>query len=125
MIDEIALPAFGLVGHALLVDLLIFRGQRRLLCRPEGLVGVELHALAAETGVVRVPLAFPVGIFRLVGGLRTADRHDQRCHQRRYRSSHCTDRISEHGFPPGRRSPKIWQGKQSPLSRYALNSGSI
>ena len=77
MVDEIALPAFGLVGHAFLVDLLIFRSERRLLRRSERLVGVELNALAAEARVDRVPLAFPVGVFRLAGGLRAADRHHQ------------------------------------------------
>jgi len=66
MVDEIALPAFGLIGHAFLVDLLVLRSERRLLRRPEGLVGVELYALTPEARVDRVPLAFPVRVFRVV-----------------------------------------------------------
>ena len=37
MVEEVALAALGLVGHAFLVDLLIFRSERRLLRRPEGM----------------------------------------------------------------------------------------
>ena len=72
MIDEIALSALGLVGHALLVDLLILRRQRGLLRWSEGLGRIELHGLAAEPRIDVVPLAFPVGIFRLIGRLRGA-----------------------------------------------------
>jgi hypothetical protein len=75
MVDEIALPALGLVGHAFLVDLLILRRQRRLLRRPEGLGRIELYALASETRVDRIPLTFPVGVFCPVSGLCAATRH--------------------------------------------------
>jgi hypothetical protein len=73
MVDEIALPAFGLVGHAFLMDLLVLRRQRRLLRRPKPLRRIELDALPSEGRVDRVPLTFPVGVFRPIGGLCVAN----------------------------------------------------
>jgi hypothetical protein len=93
MVDEITLPALGLVGHAFLVDFLVFRGQRRLLRRAKSLGRIEFYALAPETRVDRVPLTFPVGVFR-VGGLC-----DACADQRRQRQ--CPNRASkQHDDPP-------------------------
>jgi hypothetical protein len=91
MVDEIALPAFGLVGHAFLMDLLVLRRQRRLLRRAKPLGWIELDALASEGRVDRIPLTFPVGVFRPIGRLCVADRCGQCDDEREHSSSACTN----------------------------------
>ena len=92
----IAEPALGLIGHAVRQDLLIFRRQRSLLRRSPGLGRIELYGLASQTRVDGVPLAFPVGVFRVVGRLRDADRHHQ-CGDDGKRASRAS---MQHGYPP-------------------------
>jgi hypothetical protein len=102
VIEEVALPALGLVGHAFLVDLLVFRRQRRLLRRPERLVRIELHPLAAQPRIDGVPLAFPIGVFRLVGGLRNVhgrhERGGQRPHANQVAMLHDVLPVLSHAF---------------------------
>src|SRR5262249_19046941 len=79
-----ALPALGLVGKALLQDLLIFRRQRRLLPAPPGLGLIE-RSLAAEPPYDEPrPCPFPVGIVRRIGRLRAGTRDKEyRCEDNR------------------------------------------
>ena len=88
---EIAEPALGLIGEALLQDGLIFRRQRRLL--PEApRLGLVVRRLAAKPAHGEpLPLAGPIRIFARVGILRRSKRRQQGRGERR-RSARVTVR---------------------------------
>src|SRR5262249_46785905 len=66
MIEEQALPAESLFGQVVLVDLLVFFGQRSLLRLPVRLVWIEPQILARQARRDGAPLTFPVRIFSVL-----------------------------------------------------------
>src|SRR5580692_6758962 len=65
MIKEQALAALGDLGQVVLVDLLVFRRQRRLLALGERLARIEPQLLARQPREVGGPFALPARIFVL------------------------------------------------------------
>src|SRR5882757_7043154 len=80
MIQEQALTALGYLGQVVLMDLLVFRRQRRLLTLAERLARIEPQLLAWHPRDGGAPLAFPVWVL-LVLSLGAADRHHQHAGQ--------------------------------------------
>src|SRR5258708_39424378 len=76
MIKEQALTALGDLGQVVVMDLLVFRRQRRFLALAERLARIEPQLLARHPLEDGAPLAFPVGV-SLVLRLRAADRRHQ------------------------------------------------
>src|SRR5215467_11120877 len=74
--EPVALGAFGLVGDALLENLLIFGRQRRLLTQPPWLGRIEC-GLATHAEPDRDPLAREIRIFGIIEGLRGERRHQE------------------------------------------------
>jgi hypothetical protein len=91
----IALSALGLVRHAVLQDLLIFRRQRGLLTESPRL-GLIVGRLPPEPRDDEPhPLALPVGVLRIIDDLGAGGRRQQS------RQRDCTEQVSvKHGCCP-------------------------
>jgi hypothetical protein len=88
VVEEIALTALGLVGHAAFEDLLILRGQRRLLSTTPGLGLIERRLAAGRADSIVIdrrafrhiarPRAAPVRVFGILGRMSGTDHRQRR-----------------------------------------------
>src|SRR5580692_11562322 len=102
MIEEQALAALGELDQVVLIDLLVFSGQRRLLTLAEGLARIVAQLLARQPRGDDAPFAPPTRIGLVLGAGAVRSRHEDggQCEHLEHPS------VSHHGSPIN----KYWTG---------------